>query len=246
MYTIVYTELYTIHIDLKGSEMPNLRDTDEQLGTELLEVKVLENLRAAIQNNELKPGQHLVEEEIARKLGVSRVPVRQAIHILERDGLVVTEPHRGATVVDLSDQDIEEIYGLRTALEMYAIGLAATKAQEKDIDALQSIVDEMRKQASQDARSDQNHLDLKFHETICELSGNRKLVEAWQRMSAQVRMVLALKNLVYNDAQTIPQGHQRVVDAIRRRDAVAAQQILADHIAASAKRVLKGFSPGTS
>jgi len=226
--------------------MPNQRDSEDQLGTELLEVKVLETLRTAIQNNELKPGQRLVEEEIARKMGVSRVPVRQAIHILERDGLVVTEPHRGATVVDLSNQDIEEIYGLRTALEMYAIGLATCRAQENDIEALQAIVDEMRKQASADPYPDQNHLDLKFHETICELSGNHKLVEAWQRLSTQVRMVLALKNLVYNDAQTIPQGHQRVVDAIRQRDAAVAQQILAEHIAASAKRVLKGYTPGTS
>lgn len=246
MYTKLYTELYTTWIEFWFFEMSTLRDTDEQLGTELLEAKVLDMLRTAIQNNELKPGQRLVEEEIARKMGVSRVPVRQAIHILERDGLVVTEPHRGASVVDLSDQDIEEIYGLRTALEMYAIGLAVSKAQEKDIDALQSIVDEMRKQASEDVSPDQNQLDLKFHQTVCELSGNHKLVEAWERLSTQVRMVLALKNLVYNDAQTIPQGHQRVVDAIRQRDAAAAQQILAEHIAASAKRVLKGYLSGTN
>jgi DNA-binding GntR family transcriptional regulator len=182
----------------------------------------------------------LIEEDIARQMGVSRVPVRQAIHMLERDGLVVTEPHRGASVINLSDDDIEEIYGLRIALEMYAIAQAVVRAPpQKEIDALQLIVDQMRKQASEDVPPDQNQLDLKFHETICEMSGNRKLLEAWQRLSTQIRMVLALKNLVNNDSRTIPEGHQRVVDAIRRGDAATAQRILADHIKASAKRVLK-------
>ncbi len=225
--------------------MSSIRDSVESQNTELLSVKVLENLRTAIQQNQLKPGQHLFEEEIARQLGVSRVPVRQAIHKLERDGLVVIEPHRGASVVNLSDQDIEEIYGLRIALEMYAIAQATGRAQKKEIAVLQAIVDQMRKQASEDIVPDPNQLDLKFHETICEMSGNHKLLEAWQRLSTQIRMVLALKNLVNNDARTIADGHQRVIDAIRKGDAGTAQQILVGHIQASAKRILKVYPRNT-
>lgn len=223
--------------------MSTIRDLGEAQSsqtTELVSLKVLENLRLAIQQNKLKPGQHLVEEEIAKQMGVSRVPVRQAIHILQRDGLVVIEPHRGASVINLSDQDIEEIYGLRIALEMYAIAQAVVRARPDEIDELQSIVDQMRKQASEDVPPDQNQLDLKFHETICRMGGNRKLLESWQKLSTQIRMVLALKNLINNDSQTLPEGHQRVVNAIRQRDAVTAQQILVEHIKASAKRVLKG------
>lgn len=222
--------------------MSSTRDlVESQQNTELLSVKVLEQLRTAIQQNQLKPGQHLFEEEIARQMGVSRVPVRQAIHMLERDGLVVIEPHRGASVVNLSDQDIEEIYGLRIALEMYAIAQATVRPQESQLAALQSIVDQMRKQASEDIVPDPNQLDLKFHEMICEMGGNRKLLEAWQRLSSQIRMVLALKNLVNNDARTIADGHQRVLDSIRQRDAATAQQILVGHIQASAKRILKSY-----
>ena len=240
---LTYTVYNTVYNQFGELNMTNSGELLEPLNTELLEVKVLERLRLAIQTNQLKPGQRLIEEEIARQMGVSRVPVRQAIHILERDGLVVIEPHRGATVVSLSDQDIEEIYGLRTALEIYAIGLVIQKVSESDIDALQNIVDQMIKQANQDPRPDQTHLDLKFHSTICELSRNRKLLDAWERLSTQVRMVLALKTLVFDDSQTIPQGHQRVVDAIRKRDVATAQHILSDHIAMSAERLRIGYTP---
>ncbi len=222
--------------------MRDSHDVMEPVRSELIEAKVLEKLRSAIQTNKLKPHQRLVEKEIARQMGVSRVPVRQAIHVLERDGLVVIEPRRGATVVDLSDQDVEEIYGLRTALETYAIGLVVQKAQESDINALQDIVDRMIRRATENHRPDQTNLDLKFHETICMLSGNRKLLEAWQRLSTQLRTILAFKTLVFDDTQFIPRGHQRVVDAIRRRDATTAQRVLSEHIAMSADQLRKGFA----
>ncbi len=223
--------------------MPNNTDISEHLTTELLPERVLERLRRAILTNQLKPGQRLIEEEIARQMGVSRAPVRQAIRILERDGLVVAEPHRGATVADISDQDIEDIYELRTALEIYAIELVVERAKDAEIDTLQDIVDRMRSEANQDPSPDQNQLDLKFHETICLLSANRKLLEAWQRLSSQVRMILSLKNLVYNDWQTLPDGHQRIIDAMRQRDGANAQRVLKEHIAASAKRIRKGLRP---
>ncbi len=222
--------------------MPNSRDVMEPISAELLENKVLEKLRSAIQTSKLKPGQRLVEKEIARQMGVSRVPVRQAIHVLERDGLIVIEPHRGATVVDLSDQDIEEIYGLRTALETYAIALLVEKAQESDINALQDIVDRMIKRATENHRPDQTNLDLKFHETLCLLSGNHRLLEAWLRLSTQLRMILAFKTLVFDDTQFIPRGHQRIVEAIRRRDVATAQHVLSEHIAMSAEQLRKGFA----
>lgn len=223
--------------------MNSLRNVMEPVSSELIEVKVLERLRSAIQTNKLKPGQRLVEKEIARQLGTSRVPVRQAIHILERDGLVVIEPRRGATVVDLSDEDVDEIYGLRTALETYAIALVVARAQEGDLDALQDIVDQMFKRATENARPDQTNLDLKFHETLFKLSGNAKLLEAWRRLSNQVRVILALKTLVYDDSQFIPRGHQRVLDAIRKRDAATAQRVLSEHIGMSAEQLRKGSAP---
>lgn len=218
----------------------------EPLNREYLETQVLQRLRLAIQTNQLKPGQRLLELEIAKQMGVSRVPVRQAIHILEHEGLVVTEPGRGAYVVNVSEQDISEIYGLRTALEVYAIARVAQKSEPKDVDRLQSIVDEMLTQANQNPHPDQNPLDLKFHETLCELTGNRRLIEAWRRLSTQVRMVLALKMLVYDDSLTIPQGHQRVVNAIREHDVATAQRVLAEHIARSEERLRKGYPPSHS
>ncbi len=210
----------------------------ETLTRETLQDKALRSLRLAIQTGELGAGQRLVESELAAQMGVSRVPVREALMILERDGLVVTEPGRGATVVNLSDDDVHEIYGMRVALETYAVELLLRRATEERLAILQSLVDGMRAHALTGARVRLGDLDLEFHRTLCQLAGNQRLVEAWRPISDQIRLLLQLKDRVVDDSMTLPQGHQLIVDAIRGGDLAQAQQVLRIHISRSAEKVL--------
>jgi GntR family transcriptional regulator of gluconate operon len=204
---------------------------------ESLKSKVARSLRSAIQTGQLEPGQHLVEEEIASQLGVSRVPVREAIRVLEADGLLVTEHGRGARVANPSLEDIEEIYGLRVALESYCLSDIIDKGDEASIEVLQSLVDRMSEWKPGDDRTDLLELDLIFHERMCEMSDNARLLSTWRSQMAQLRVLLVLSDAYLEDPSGIARGHQRIVDAVRRRDLEEAQRVLQHHFDKSKERI---------
>lgn len=206
---------------------------------ESLKSKVARSLRLAIQTGQLEPGQRLVEEEIANQLGVSRVPVREAIRVLEADGLLVTEHGRGASVANPSVVDIEEIYGLRIALESYCLGKIIEKGDETAVDLLQPLVDKMSKWRSGDDRSELLELDLIFHERMCEMANNERLLSTWRSQMAQLRMLLVLSDAYLEDPGGIERGHQRIVDAIGRRDLTECREVLQYHFDKSKARILQ-------
>ncbi|OGO16740.1 MAG: hypothetical protein A2Z14_13970 [Chloroflexi bacterium RBG_16_48_8] len=211
----------------------------EPLVHESLKSKVARALRLAIQSGQLKPGQHLVEEELAHQLGVSRVPVREAIRILEADGLLVTEHGRGASVSNQSEKDIEEIYGLRTALESYCLSQVIDHTPKDEIDQLQMLVDQMFAWQPNDDRVELLEMDLAFHERLCELADNEKLLQTWRSHMAQLRMLLVLSDAYLEDPGGIAKGHQRIVDAIHEQDIAKAHQVLQQHFEKSKERILR-------
>lgn len=211
----------------------------EPLVHESLKSKVARSLRTAIQSGQLKPGQHLVEEELAHQLGVSRVPVREAIRILEADGLLVTEHGRGASVANPSETDIEEIYGLRTALESYCLSQIIERAPEGEIDHLQSLVDQMFEWDPEGDRVELLEMDLDFHERLCEMADNEKLLQTWRSQMAQLRMLLVLSDAYLEDPGGIAKGHQRIVDAIHEGNIPKAHKVLQRHFDKSKERILR-------
>jgi len=211
----------------------------EPLVHESLKSKVARTLRTAIQSGQLKPGQHLVEEELAQQLGVSRVPIREAIRVLEADGLLVTEHGRGASVANPSDTDIEEIYGLRVALESYCLAQVIDYAPEGEIAPLQRMVDQMREWRPEDGRVELLEMDLAFHERLCELADNEKLLQTWRSQMAQLRMLLVLSDAYLEDPGGLARGHQRIVDAIHNRDVAKARVVLQEHFNRSKERILQ-------
>jgi DNA-binding GntR family transcriptional regulator len=211
----------------------------EPLVHESLKSKVARALRLAIQSGRLKPGQHLVEEELAQQLGVSRVPIREAIRILETDGLLVTEHGRGASVANPSDTDIEEIYGLRIALESYCLEQVIDYTAEEEIEHLQNSVDQMFAWQPNEGRVELLEMDLAFHEKLCELADNDKLLQTWRSQMAQLRMLLVLSDAYLEDPGGIANGHQRIVDAILVRDIAKARIVLREHFNKSKERILR-------
>jgi DNA-binding GntR family transcriptional regulator len=211
----------------------------EPLVHESLKSKVARTLRMAIQSGQLRPGQHLVEEELAQQLGVSRVPIREAIRTLEADGLLVTEHGRGASVANPSDTDIEEIYGLRIALESYCLEQVIDFTPEEDIASLQELVDQMCAWQPQDDRVELLELDLAFHKRLCELADNEKLLQTWSSQMAQLRMLLVLSDAYLEDPGGLAHGHERIVEAIHNRDVAKARIVLQEHFSRSKERILR-------
>ena len=136
---------------------------------------VFENLREAIVEGRLKPGQRLMEVQLAEQLGVSRTPVREAIRKLELEGLVVMLPRKGAYVANMSLKDLIDVLEIRASLEGLAASLAAERTTDEDIKKLESIVEEFKDGINESNVEALLRKDVEFHECIFKAANNKKL-----------------------------------------------------------------------
>ena len=183
-------------------------------------------LRQRILNGDYAPGARLVEAEIARQLGISRGPVREALSALQAEGLTSESPGRGSSVRTLSPDDIREIYEVRATLESGAIRLILERGDRDTLTSLQAAVaalDTARRAHDRDAFVD---ADLRLHEVLCRGSGNRRLVEAWSSQVALLRALIRLEvDQVAEDMKVTYRSHAELVAAIKRGDAVEATDV---------------------
>lgn len=197
---------------------------------------VADQLRQAILSDRIKPGQRLVEQELAETMQTSRGPVRDALKMLENEGLVLRQPHRGAIVAELKPEDVIEIYTLREALENLAIRFAIRNATREQVDELGRIVQAMEQLALSDYdQVDATDLDMEFHYSLCKISGHKRLLNAWVAMSAQIRLVL-LKHRLWNPKDHRERSvvwHARIVESLRQGDVNQALKEMHVHMAAS-------------
>lgn len=199
---------------------------------------VATNIRRAIEAGALNPGDRLVEAEIAAQMGISRAPVREAIHLLEQEGFVVTTPRKGTFIIELDRQDIEEIFSLRSVLEGLAVKLAMPHLNAAELEALESLVNDMREAAEARDMPRLVETDLAFHQRIVCLAGHNRLLQDWLRMSTQLRLFFAIKDQLYENPRDVAESHQPVLDALHARDVDAAQRALTEHIVDAGRLVL--------
>jgi DNA-binding GntR family transcriptional regulator len=206
----------------------------------ILSDHVASQIRGAIISDQLKPGQRIVEREIAEAMQTSRGPVRDALLLLEREGLVVRYPHRGTFVTELSLEDAEEIYTLRQAIEGLAVEYVLQRATPEDLDGLDEQVQQMVEEveAGYDLGK-ATELDLEFHRTLCRISGHRRLLEAWEALSAQTRVLLLThrRRNPRDFTERAVEWHRSLVQAIRLGDLELAREELQKHLAVT----LEGF-----
>jgi len=201
-----------------------------KIETESVADKVRRALRDHVLSGALKPGTQLIESQLAEQLGVSRAPVREALQTLEAEDLVESVRNKGTFVVDITEEDLREIYTVRAALEGLAMRLAAQAMDHEELSALAHIVEWME-QAARDGDAEQvSKIDLEFHEAIWALSGNRRLFQFLTSMMAQIAMFLALNVRLYEDLLDNCLEHVRLLAALRSGDAVRAEQLMVGHI----------------
>ena len=151
---------------------------------------VLDRLRLAILDGVLQPGSQLNQVGLARELGASRGTIRGALSKLEEEGLVRNEPFRRSFVVDLNRKSLQDLYGLRTALEAYAVRLAVPCCTDHDIDYLVDLIGKMRRAVTVIEVPQLIACDLAFHRRLLELSGNDMLPKSWATLQLQLRRYL--------------------------------------------------------
>ena len=146
---------------------------------------VSDALRQAIRDGVLPPGERLMEIPLAEELGVSRTPIREAIRILEQEGLVVMIPRRGTYVADMSLKDVTEVFELRSILEELAAELAAERITNEEIEALEQHLVEIGNYMNENNLDKVVQADILFHEILYKASRNDRLVEMIHNLREQ-------------------------------------------------------------
>lgn len=190
--------------------------------------QVANQIREAIKSGKLKPGDRLIETVLAREMNIGRNAVREAIRYIEKEGLIVTTPFKGAQVVEISKNDLKDIYDVRNALETLALNTLAVKIDKEKTRVLDAVVKEMKAVSKKGNLQAIIDVDLKFHRTLCELSENKVLLEAWSAISNRLRAFIANGDGLYGeDTPEVTLGtHYPVVDAIKNGDFKLAVRIL--------------------
>lgn len=192
--------------------------------------QIASSIRDAIAQGRIPPGSRLVEPSLAKTMGTSRAPIREALSLLEREGLVIKTPNRGARVVELTEQTVREVGSVRGLLEGFAASLAATRMPVGQLTELEEIVAEMDRAGAERDYSRLVEMDYQFHATICRASGHQTLYETWSAMSGKIRLYLSATNLMYRDMKAIGRGHREVLDALRARDGAWANRAMQEHL----------------
>lgn len=209
--------------------------------------QVTDELRAAIHSGELAPGERLVERKLAERLGVSHIPVREALTRLAEERLITREPRRGARVAALTGQDLEEIASLRIVLEQFM----AIRVQERWTDAsaerLQRIINAMEA-ADVGDMAEVLRQDRAFHEALADLSEHRFLTEISGQLRGRITGFISAANaaLPPDEQADHVRSHRDIMDAIASGDPDAARAVVAEHVRRAFERIepLTESSPG--
>ena len=225
--------------DLKGFDPGPLQVLQERKS---LGEHVFDNLKQAIVKGNIAPGEWLVESHIAQMLGISRTPVREAIHKLERERLIERQPRGGFTVLGLNRDDIEETFGIRSVLEGYAARLATEKHRPKELKALEKKIDKFQ------ACLDQNQMDIlpeintEFHELLYDLSKSPRLIHMINGLRDQI---FRYRQMILQDDQLANisnEDHKQMLGYMRKRDAAKVENLVREHILRGRDVVLREFS----
>lgn len=225
-----------------------LRATLEELPTPALRKSlaedVLDRLREAIVRGHFEPGQRLSEPMLAEAFDVSRGPVHDALARLEQEGLIVIQKRKGATVAKLSLHDVEEIYGLRVALERLAVERVTRLANEEDFVAMDSVVDALEGAAQDGEARRAVDLDLRFHDLIYRAAHHSRLYLFWTQLRPQMYAFLLSRStggpddLTTDDLRIFAEEHAEIRDVLRSGDGERAVTLIEDHLKGAYERLL--------
>jgi len=202
---------------------------------------VFEHLKKAIINGELVSGMRLVESRIADAMDISRTPVREAIHKLEREGFLEKLPRGGFKVLGLTSADIQETFGIRSVLESYAARLAAIQHTEKELIPLERKIEQYQAHLEQGNLDALPEINTEFHDMLYALSRSPRLIRMINGLRDQIyrfrQIILKIEDL----ANTSNRDHRMMLALIRKRDAEGVERLVRDHILRGQAAVLENM-----
>lgn len=200
---------------------------------------IFNTIREAIIIGELKPGERLMEVQLAEKMGVSRTPVREAIRKLELEGLVEMLPRKGARVANLSEKDIMDVLEVRSTLDGLASSLSALRITDDEIKELKHILAQFITCVEKNNLQGSIRKDVEFHDVIYRSSRNDKLIQISNNLREQVQRYRVIYMKDYSSSSELVKEHTEILDAISRRDPDAAMKVARLHIKKQEESIIR-------
>lgn len=194
---------------------------------------IADQLRELIVQGAFSPGQQVNESALASQLNTSRGPLREALQRLCQEGILVSKRNRGVFVLELSTEDIKEIYAVREAVELAAAHILLDYGQEQVTDTCQELKGIIRDMAKQVAVSDWQaiaRLDMQFHTAFVSGTGNTRLIRIYDTLAAESRMCILSLEVAYPRIDVLVQEHQNLLDLLEARDRSGLQQAIKGHM----------------
>lgn len=191
---------------------------------------VFNTLRQAILRGELKPGERLMEIQLANKLGVSRTPIREAIRKLELEGLVLMIPRKGAEVAEITEKSLKDVLEIRRALEDLAVRLACEKITKEELKELKKAGDEFKKVLKSQDITEVAEADVRFHDVIYMATDNPKLIQLLNNFREQM---YRFRVEYLKKAEVRPQllaEHDEIIKYITEGNKEEASRVVTRHI----------------
>lgn len=200
---------------------------------------VFQTLRQAILRGELKPGERLMEVRLAKKLGVSRTPIREAIRKLELEGLVLMIPRRGAEVAEITEKSMRDVLEVRRALEVLAVSLSCDRISGEQIEALKEAAEEFDRSLTSDDVTSTAEADVHFHDIIYRSTDNQRLIQLLSNLGEQMYRyrVEYLKHREFHPQ--ISREHKELISYLEAGQKGQAEEKIAVHIDKQAQAVLE-------
>lgn len=202
---------------------------------------VFNTLRQGILRGLLPPGLRLMEIQLAKQLGVSRTPVREAIRMLELEGLVKTIPRKGAEVAEITPKDLHDVLEVRCAMEALAVELSCKTITTEELEALKKVLDKFRHLVPKGDVNELAECDVEFHDIIIQSTQNKRLIQLLNNLREQMyRYRLEyLKDI--STHQHLIKEHQAIVNCLEHHDVEGAKQIINAHISRQYEDVIQNL-----
>ncbi|MCU6709850.1 GntR family transcriptional regulator [Paenibacillus sp. J5C_2022] len=187
----------------------------EEQKTTSLRHKITDEIRKAIFQGKLKPGDRLREAEMAKQMGVSRGPIREALRMLEQEGVLYSQPYKDTMVAEISREEVTEVLlPMRLTLETFAIRKALPALDEHHKANLVQLVDDMRKAAADNDLYRLADSDLAFHEYLLTMSETPNILGIWSSIYNRIRLHFIVEGQTYDDFTPVLQGHELLLNTI--------------------------------
>ncbi len=200
---------------------------------------VADVLRAAIIGGGLRPGSFINQADLAKQLGISRSPLREALGQLEEEGLITIIPYKGAYVTDLPIDELDELFTLRAVLEEFGVRRAAALVTAEDIAHLRELLARMQRAAEAGDSHALTEIDLVFHRALVTLADHALLLQTWRGLETRMRRVLSQQRQFYLSLHDAIGTHPDLVAALAVGDADRAAAVMRSHILDAREVILR-------